>query len=196
MSGFFIYLQLGFQHIADLAGYDHILFVVTLCAVYSVKQIKQLAILVTAFTIGHSVTLALATLKIVSFSVNVIELLIPITILITAVANIIWNKDTVGLHRFKYAIAMFFGLIHGLGFSNYLRMLLGLESDIVLPLFAFNLGLEIGQFLIVFIILLLSVLFINLLKQPKREWSLVVSGAGLGVSLILIVERVVLIIHN
>jgi len=191
MEIFNIYLDLGFKHIIDLQGYDHILFVVTLCSIYILKDWKNVLVLVTAFTIGHTTTLALASLSIINVNSKLIEVLIPITILITAISNIIYKKDewSKKLHLFKYLTAMFFGLIHGLGFSNYLKSLLGNEENIIKPLFAFNFGLEIGQILIVSTILSITYVFINILKSKRREWNLVISGAGLGVSIILIIER-------
>jgi hypothetical protein len=198
MSTFNLYLQLGFQHIADVRGYDHILFLIALSAIYEFRQWKNVLILVTAFTIGHSVTLALATLQILIFSTDVIEFLIPVTILFTAIINILGKTNDVSasIIKIKYATALFFGLIHGLGFSNYLRSLLGMESNIVKPLFAFNIGLELGQIAIVLIILAFSWIFISLLKSPKKDWNLVVSGASMGVSVILIIERIAILINN
>jgi hypothetical protein len=93
------------------------------------------------------------------------------------------------LHYLKYGAALFFGLIHGLGFSNYLRSLLGAEKGLALPLFSFNVGIEIGQILIVSIIMGLTLLVVDLLKFPRREWHILLSGAGLGVSLVLMFER-------
>ena len=191
-----MYFSLGLNHILDFQAYDHILFILVLCAVYILKEWKHVLTLVTAFTIGHTTTLALATLRIIILPINLIELLIPITILITAIANIIHKKTTYSkrLHLFKYITALFFGLIHGLGFSNYLRALLGMEQDIIKPLFAFNIGLEIGQIVIVSIILLIAFAFFKLLKVKRREWNLVISGIGLGVSIILIIENIIKLI--
>jgi len=191
MSPFRLYLELGVHHIADLAGYDHILFITALCAVYAMKQWKKVLILVTAFTIGHSITLALASLHIIRIPTSLIELLIPVTIFVTALWNVFQQSDRVASvsHRFKYVTALFFGLIHGLGFSNYLRNLLGMEDNIILPLFSFNLGLEIGQILIVLVVLLVSALLVNVLSVRRRDWNLILSGAAMGVSVILIFER-------
>lgn len=186
-----MYLQLGFEHIADFVGYDHILFIMTLCAVYSISQWKKILVLVTAFTVGHSTTLVLATLHIINIPSKIIEFLIPVTIFITAFANILQNNETISprFHGFKYSCALFFGLIHGLGFSNYLRSLLGIEKSIVLPLFSFNVGIEAGQLAIVTIVTLISYGIVRIIKAPQREWHLVLSGAGLGISLILMIER-------
>jgi hypothetical protein len=191
MSLFELYFTLGLHHIADLKGYDHILFILTLCVVYSLDEWKKVLILITAFTIGHSLTLALATLEVLQVNRDLIEFLIPLTIFLTALANVISRKKQVSplLHYLKYGAALFFGLIHGLGFSSYLRSLLGNESGLLLPLFSFNVGIEAGQAIIVVIIMLLTKLVVDLLKFPRREWNVLLSGAGLGVSLVLMIER-------
>ncbi|MFC2086658.1 HupE/UreJ family protein [Bacteroidota bacterium] len=146
MSLFSIYFKLGVGHITDLQAYDHILFLIVLCAVYHIKQWKKTLILITAFTLGHSLTLALAALKLLKINTAYIEFLIPVTILITSILNLFIRNFVVTprLHLYKYILTGFFGLIHGLGFSNYLIQLLGEESNIVLPLFSFNIGIEAG----------------------------------------------------
>ncbi len=191
MSLFELYFKLGLQHIADLKGYDHILFILVLCAVYSFKEWRRVLILITAFTIGHSLTLALATLDLIRVDGDVIEFLIPLTIFITALANVLSRNQSVPTFQYylKYTAALFFGLIHGLGFSNYLRSLLGSEKGLLLPLFSFNIGIEVGQLLIVTIIMLLTFLLVDLLKFPRRDWHILLSGAGMGISLILMFER-------
>ena len=185
---FKVYLELGIEHIADLHGYDHILFVAMLCAVYTFKDWKQVLILITAFTIGHSLTLALATLSILRVSTVWVEFLIPVTIFITAVGNMISGKPGNVSARVKYALAMFFGLIHGLGFSNYLRSLLREHDSIIVPLFAFNIGVELGQILIVLSILILTALML-FFKVKQRDWTLILTGAGAGIALTLMLER-------
>jgi len=191
MSLFRLYFTLGLQHIADLKGYDHILFILTLCVVYSLKEWKRVLILITAFTIGHSLTLALATLDLIRVDGELIEFLIPLTIFITALANISTRKQGVSpiLHWLKYGAALFFGLIHGLGFSNYLRSLLGSEQGLVLPLFSFNVGIEAGQIIVVAAIMLITRIVVGILRFPAREWHVLLSGAGLGISLVLMIER-------
>ena len=191
MSLFELYFKLGLQHIVDLKGYDHILFILTLCAVYSLKEWRKVLVLVTAFTIGHSLTLALATLDLIRVDGDLIEFLIPLTIFLTALANLFVRKQQVSplIYYLKYTAALFFGLIHGLGFSNYLRSLLGAERGLALPLFSFNVGIEVGQIIILAIIMLLTKVVVDLLGLPKREWHVLLSGAGLGISLILMVER-------
>ena len=186
-----MYLELGIEHIADLQGYDHILFVAMLCAAYTFKEWKRVLILVTAFTAGHSLTLALASMNIIRVSAPLVEFLIPVTIFITAVGNMITVKPAGKVSaRINYALALFFGLIHGLGFSNYLRSLLGTRDSIVIPLLAFNVGVEIGQILIVLCILALTTLMLNVFRVRQRDWILILAGAGAGIALTLMLERV------
>ena len=198
MSDFIIYLRLGFDHITDPRGYDHILFVVALCTVHTIRQWRQVLILVTAFTIGHSITLALATLRLIDYSTALVELLIPVTILITAISNFFYaepkKRRLTALKQprtvwWRYGLAMAFGLIHGMGFFNYLRSLLGREADIIGPLLAFNIGLEIGQLLIVSLILAVAYLVLDVLRVSRLRWTLVVSGIVAGMAVSLIISR-------
>lgn len=200
MQDFWLYFGLGRAHIADLNGYDHILFVVALCLPFLLKDWKKILILVTAFTIGHSITLALAAFDKLNVPSDWIEFLIPVTILITAWSNVS-KKKTNALYpsqapgssnksiNLSYVLALFFGLIHGLGFSNYLKSLLGKSNSITGELLAFNLGLELGQLIIVFIFLLIAQLIVNILKTDRREWILFVAGGIFCVSLIMALER-------
>ncbi len=191
MTTFRLYLGLGFNHISDIAAYDHILFLMALCAVYGLRDWKRVLILVTAFTTGHTLTLALASLKIIPVPVDLIEFLIPLTILVTGLWNVIerTGRRTRFTKWFKYCVALFFGLIHGMGFSTYLRSLLGTEESFLIPLFSFNLGIELGQILIVLILLVLSLLVVDIVGMKRKEWNLLLSGAAIGVSLILCLER-------
>lgn len=189
----YLWFQTGFEHITDIAGYDHMLFLLVLCSIYRFKNWDWI-VLITAFTVGHSITLALSVLQVVKIPSALIELAIPVTILISAVFR--WlqverNENQVFVKDQKvYAVALFFGFVHGLGFSNMLRSLLGGEADILQPLLFFNLGLEVGQLLIV----LFSLVAITSLNEyahiPKfylvRGIALVV---GL-VSIYLVLQRV------
>jgi hypothetical protein len=189
MGQFQLYFQLGIHHILDLAGFDHILFVVALCAMYMGRDWKKILILVTAFTLGHSITLALATLNLLKINSHIIEFLIPVTIAITAVSNILKPKPSSGSGlQINYLFALFFGLIHGLGFSNYLRSLLGKEASIFTPLLSFNLGLEVGQLVIVLAFMLISGLLVGLVGVNRKDWTLVISSIVLGMSIMMMID--------
>lgn len=193
MSEFELYFGLGKDHILDYAnGYDHILFVIALCVLYPLGDWKRVLILVTAFTLGHSVTLALATFEIIQVKPELIEFLIPVTILITAVSNI-FKKDESFSGRslqLNYAYAAFFGLIHGMGFSYYLKSILGRDESIITQLLAFNLGLEFGQIIIVVIFLITGFILVDLFGVNRRDWKLVISSAVAGIALILIKDKI------
>ncbi len=199
-TAFGTYLLLGFEHISDLEGYDHILFIVALCAVYRLSEWRRVAILATAFTIGHSITLALAALDIISFPTKWIEFFIPITIILTALYNVFFTGTKVSDQgaftdrnvNLNYLFTIVFGLIHGMGFSNFFRasMFPGEENLLVQQLLAFNIGVELGQLMIIAFVLLLSYVVIDLLKAKQREWNLFISGAAAGVSLIMALERI------
>ena len=191
-----MYFEEGWQHIADLGGYDHILFIMALCAVYLMNDWKKVLILVTAFTVGHSITLALSVLNIVRVSTDLIEFLIPVTIVITALGNALRGGKEPGRVQWNYFLALFFGLIHGLGFSNYLRSMLGTQSDILQPLLAFNLGLEFGQLIIVTIILILSQLIIQIGKVSRRDWTIFLSAAIFGVAFVMSIERIGILLEK
>jgi hypothetical protein len=192
-TDFSLFLPLGFRHIADLRSADHILFVAALTAAYALREWVRIAWLVTAFTVGHTLSLALATFNIVHVSARVVEIAIAATIVITAVVAIhdqhrkASSAPSLGS---RYAVAGAFGLIHGLGFSNYLRALLGGEGDLVVPLFAFNVGLELGQLLIVATVFAVGVAVERWLRWPRRDWVLVLSGATVGVGLSMLITRV------
>lgn len=189
MSTFSLYFNLGLTHILDIQGYDHILFVVALCALYMLRDWRKVLILVTAFTIGHSITLALATLDLIRVNTALIEFLIPVTIFITALSNIFRSQQNSPTRvQLNYGYALFFGLIHGMGFSNYLRSLLGREENITVPLLGFNLGLELGQIVIVITVLVAASIFINILNVARRDWKIVISSAVAGIALTLMMD--------
>ncbi|CAI8400570.1 MAG: Uncharacterised protein [Flavobacterium sp. SCGC AAA160-P02] len=191
MDSFDFYIKLGFEHISDFAGYDHMLFLVALCAIYRIQQWKSILVLVTAFTIGHSITLVLSSLDIVTIPSNIIEFLIPVTIFLTAINNIIGSSqgDQSSKMNKNYAMALFFGLIHGMGFSNYFKALLMDSSSVAMPLLGFNIGIELGQILVVFFIVSIGYLFLTKLKVNHRDWNVFISGAAAGISLIFILEN-------
>lgn len=192
MQDFGVYFELGLQHILDLAGYDHILFVIALCCTYFIGDWRKVALLVTAFTIGHSLTLALSVFNLIRVDTALIEFLIPLTIVVTAFSNVATRRRRrrINTDWLTYSYALFFGLIHGMGFSNYLRSLLGKESSIATPLFAFNLGLEIGQLAIVFVILVLSFIGTTIFSVSKRDWTFFLSAAVFGIAFVMALERI------
>lgn len=195
MQDFSLYFELGWEHILDWQGYDHILFICALCGIYLLRDWRSVLVLVTAFTIGHSVTLAVSVLDIIRVPAVLVELLIPVTIVITCLSNILSKKNSTASGKLNYLIATIFGLIHGLGFSNYLKSLLGRNSNIIAELFSFNLGLELGQIVIVICILILSFIVTQILKAPRREWNLFLSSAIFGVAFTMALERLAHLIN-
>ena len=193
MSEFRLYIDLGLFHILDFSGYDHMIFVIAISAIYMLNDWRKVLVLITAFTIGHSITLALATSELIEYDVALIEFLIPLTISITALANLL-TKDrrrfeaTQRKRYINYFFAGFFGTIHGLGFSSYLKVLLGAEQNILKPLFAFNVGLEIGQMIIMIAFLTISTVFVDFFRVDRRDWKIIISSIILGISITLILE--------
>lgn len=173
------FLQLGLEHITDVNGYDHILFLLALCATFQIQQWKPMLILVTAFTLGHSLTLALAAFQIIRLPGELIEALIPVTIILTGLHNLL-RPGTRTFNWQKYLLALGFGLIHGLAFSNFFKAIMGESGSLVKPLLFFNLGVEAGQLLIVAAILAINTILVVWLGLRQKWWVW-------GVSLIAIV---------
>ena len=189
MGDFGFYLGLGWEHIISIDAIDHQLFILVLAAIYTLKDWRQVLILVTAFTIGHSITLALSVLNIISVDSALVEFLIPCTIVITAVSNVFQKTFTPKAIRLNYLLALIFGLIHGLGFGNTIRFMLAQDQSLGWALFGFNVGLEVGQIVIVILILLIAYLFIQLLKVNRRDWVVFVSAAVFSLALKMALER-------
>ena len=183
------YFGLGWEHIMSRGALDHLLFIAALAAIYLLKDWKQVLILVTAFTIGHSLTLALSVLDIIRFSSKWVEFLIPCTIVITAISNLFQKKFTAQSIRINYFLALFFGLIHGMGFANSIRFMMAKDQNLGWSLFGFNGGLEAGQIIVVLVLLLLAYVIINLLKINRREWVIFVSAAVFSLALKMALER-------
>lgn len=165
------YIQLGIEHILDPEGLDHLYFIVSFCLLYTIQDLRKIAALVTAFTVGHSITLALAALDKINVDPDLIELLIPITILLSCVLNF-WallkeSEFRVPKGYLRYFVILFFGLIHGLGFSNFLSAMLFDGESIVTPLLGFNIGIEVAQLIIVLVILLVLSFSDRFLKWKK-----------------------------
>jgi hydrogenase/urease accessory protein HupE len=191
MEDFVLYFKMGLNHVLDFTAYDHILFLIVLAVVFSYYEVKKVLWLVTLFTLGHSITLALSTYGVLTISMDLIEFLIPLTIFITGVVNLInSNKTSTKKDNTNLILALFFGLIHGLGFSNYFKMMIGQEEDKLFPLIEFALGIELAQIIIVFGILILGLVFQNFLKVTKRDWILVCSSIVIGFAIQMMMERV------
>jgi hypothetical protein len=191
MGDFNLYFRLGVHHILTWEAMDHLLFVTALCLRYLLRDWKKVIVMVTAFTIGHSATLALSALNLVSFPSKWIEFLIPLTILATAINNLFQKKAQMERPQklpFIYFFALFFGLIHGLAYANTFLSLEGSEG-LVLHLFAFNLGIEAAQLLVVVIVLVISFIFVSLLTLPRLLWARTASAAIIVASLRMAIER-------
>lgn len=190
MSDFWFYFSLGWEHIISADALDHQLFIVALAAIYLLHDWKKVLVLVTAFTIGHSLTLALSVLDIFRFSGKWVEFLIPCTILITAISNLFQKDFSHKGLRLNYFLALFFGLIHGMGFANTIRFMLAKDQSMVTGLLGFNLGLEAGQIVVVIILLLVAFVFVNSLRVNRRDWVLFLSAGVFGLALKMTLERI------
>lgn len=190
MNPFTLWFSTGMEHILDLAGYDHILFVTLLVLSFPPQEWKKVVLLVTAFTLGHSLSLALSVIGYIKLPSALVEFLIALSILISAIYQVAFYKNPPKRgRRFLYLIVSLFGLIHGLGFSFLLRSMLGSEEDILLPLTYFNLGLEFGQIVIVLVVLLFSLLTIYIFKWPYHLVKLIPVSCIAIVALKICVER-------
>ena len=190
MQDFLFYLQLGWEHIISKDALDHQLFILALIAIFSFRDWKKVLILVTAFTIGHSLTLVLSALDVFRFPSDWVEFLIPCTIVFTALDNIIFSKNEKKLIQLNYYLALLFGLIHGMGFANSVRMMLANEQDITLPLFGFNVGLELGQIVVVAIALFIHYIFSEVLKLSNKIWNYIISVPIFIFALKMALERI------
>lgn len=185
MADFWFYFKLGLTHVLDINAYDHILFLIVLTLPYTFKDWKRVIWLVTVFTIGHSLSLILASYNVISVNSAWVEFLIPVTIVITALFNVFTagkgaRKEKIGINFFA---ALFFGLIHGLGFSNFFRMTVEGRDDKLLTLLEFALGVEAAQIIVVLVVLVLSFVMQSVFRFSKRDWVMIVSSVVLGIAL-------------
>lgn len=191
MDNFILYFNMGLNHVLDFSAYDHILFLIVLAVVYNLDQWKKTLWLITLFTIGHSVTLALSAYGVLKVRIDIVEFLIPVTIFITGAVNVFnAGKSTTQKNNINLIFALFFGLIHGLGFSNYFRMMIGKEEDKLFPLLEFALGIEAAQIIIVLGILIIGAILQNFFRVTKRDWVLVTSSIVIGFVIPMLIERV------
>ena len=191
MQEFLIYFNMGLRHVLDIGAYDHILFLIALMIPYAFKDWQRVLLLVSLFTIGHTLALFLSVFGVVKIQVNVVEFLIPITILITAIFHLFTagksgKKESI---TFVALVTVFFGLIHGLGFSNYFKSILsGNALDKLLPSLEFALGIEFAQITVVLVVLIIGYIVQTVFRFSKRDWVLVMSAFIVGVVLPMIIE--------
>jgi hypothetical protein len=189
MNDFTFFFDLGWKHIISSDALDHQLFILALSAVYLKENWKQVLILVTAFTIGHSLTLALSTYDIIRFSSKWVEFLIPLSIVITAALNLFQKDFEQSSLKKNYTLALVFGLVHGLGFANTIRFMLASDQSIAMPLLSFNIGLEAGQIVLVTFILLLGYALVSKAGLPRQWWVWVLSATALIISAFICIQR-------
>ncbi len=190
MQDFGFYFNIGWTHIISKEALDHQLFIAALAAIYLLRDWKQVLVLVTAFTIGHSVTLALSVMNVIWFNPKWVEFLIPLTIVITALFNLTQKKFTAKSIRINYVLALLFGLIHGMGFANAIRFIIADDQSLGWSLFGFNVGLEAGQIVLVIGFLLLAQLIVGILKVNRRDWVLFISAGVFALALKMAIERI------
>jgi len=188
MNTFEMFTKLGFQHITDIQGYDHIIFLFALCGIYTFRDWKKILAVVTIFTVAHSLSLALAAFDVVKPKGEYIEFLIPVTILLTALINL----TKMGLNKrgnTKVIISGLFGLVHGFGFSGFYRMIMLDTKPWYESYLPFNLGIEIGQIAIVLVILLISAIFQQIFKVTLKSWNIFIAGGVSFISITLIIKN-------
>lgn len=190
MTDFLFYVELGWEHIISLDALDHQLFILVLVAVYFYKDWRKILLLITAFTLGHSATLALSVLDVFRLPSQLVEVLIPLTILFTACDNLAFRKNRLQLMKINYFLALFFGLIHGMGFANTARLMLAREQNIAMPLLGFNFGLELGQIMVVLVVMFLLFMLTKFLKMSPKYWIIGVSLVAIVLSGQMILERI------
>ena len=174
-------IKQGIQHILDLEGYDHLLFLMVLISPYHFRHFKKIVLLVTAFTIGHSVTLSVSSLELFYIPGHLIELLIPITILLTAIYNVFIPRRRKQSTIPTYILVLVFGFIHGMGFSSYFKMI-AQKEDFFVNLFGFNIGIELGQIFIIIAILIVNVVLKKIPGVTQRYWTYYVNYLGIVLS--------------
>jgi hypothetical protein len=192
MQEFIFYFKVGWDHITEWGALDHQLFITALAAIYLFGDWKKLAFLVTAFTIGHSITLALSALDIFRLPDHLVEFLIPCTIVITAISNLFAKGTDHKKIQTNYWFALFFGFIHGMGFANALRFMLSSGENLGIGLLGFNIGLEVGQLLVVALILIVAELVVSIFGVKRKNWILFISAAIFSIALMMAVERLTL----
>ena len=190
MNDLAFYFKEGWQHIIRFNALDHQLFIVALVAIYIFKDWRKVLLLVTAFTVGHSLTLALSIFNFIEVNEKLVEFLIPITIVITAASNVFIDNYKKRTLQLNYIFALFFGFVHGLGFANSIRFMLAKDQDIGIGLLGFNLGLEVGQIVCITMILFLAYLTISVVGIKRKWWINILSTATIIWAVKFAIERI------
>ncbi len=183
------YMELGIAHVLDIRAYDHMLFLIVLVVSFSLKQWKNILWLVSVFTAGHTVSLALSAYNIIDVDASLIEFFIPLTIFLTALKHLLSGVKTTSNSKVLMLLSFCFGCIHGMGFARYFNMLVVSSDTKALNLLEFSLGIEIAQLIIVVVVVLLYHLITPLLKISKRDWVLVISSVVIGVTIPMLLTR-------
>jgi len=189
MSTFILYFRLGYRHVLDIYGVDHMLFIIVIMSVFLLRDWRRASVLFLFYVLGSSLSLSLAVNEIVRIDINIIDYLIPVTLLVAAVINIFKKPESYTPRSiFRFAILLLFGLIHGFGFAYYLKDILGTDLNLAIPIIGFNLGIELGLFFVAFVFLIISWIFVNNLGISRRDWRLVISSGIAGIALTLMFE--------
>jgi len=186
-----LFFELGLTHVLDINGYDHVLFLIVLAAPYLFSNWKKVLFLVTVFTVGHSISLILSSYDFISVNSGLVEFVIPVTIAVTALFNIFSSGKAVGNTKIGlvFFVTLFFGVVHGLGFSSYFKMIVGNTDYKFVPLIEFALGVEAAQIIVVIVVLVLASIVQNILSVSKRDWVLVISSITLGLVVPMLLSR-------
>ncbi|QRM88969.1 HupE/UreJ family protein [Lacinutrix sp. WUR7] len=194
LEEFWFNVQYGINHVLDINAYDHVLFLIVLAVPYIFKDWKRILMLVSIFTLGHTLSLVLAAYGVVSVNGKLVEFLIPITILVMAIFNVFTagktaKSDKVGVLFFS---TLFFGLVHGLGFAREFKLMVGKTENKLITLLEFALGIELAQIIIVFVVLFLGFLMQTIFRFSKRDWVMVVSAIVIGLVIPMIINSNIL----
>lgn len=186
-----LFFELGLTHVLDINGYDHVLFLIVLAAPYLFSNWKKVLFLVTVFTVGHSISLILSSYNFISVNSSLVEFVIPVTIAVTALFNMFSSGKMISSTKIGlvFFATLFFGVVHGLGFSSYFKMIVGNTDYKFIPLIEFALGVEIAQIIIVIVVLVLASIAQNILSISKRDWVLVISSITLGLVIPMLLSR-------
>jgi hypothetical protein len=191
LNDFWFNVQYGMYHVLDINAYDHILFLIVLTVPYVFKDWKRVLLLVSVFTLGHTLSLLLASYKIIMVNASLVEFLIPITILIVALYNVFTAakkapSEKIGILFFS---TLFFGLVHGRGFAREFLMFVGQTDNKLIPLLEFALGIELAQLIVVFVVLVLALICQTIFRFSKRDWVMVISAVVIGLIIPMLIEN-------